>query len=461
MLLDNRSGFHGSNELRNQSCSECHGDHFGRDFDMLHFSPDTFKHELTGYQLLDTHRNLDCEKCHNPKNITDEKLSKKESTYLGLVQSCNSCHENIHKPSLGNDCSKCHTITKFNNVESFDHSSTDFQITGKHIGLKCDQCHKRNNDNKMVEFGISNHNTCVTCHSDIHKQKFGKSCTTCHTTKSFKIINNVESFDHSITDHVLNGKHNSISCNKCHTENFSPKATKFSCNDCHEDYHKGEFTENNIVNCASCHNESSFSPSTFSIEHHNQLNFKLKDKHRDVSCDKCHKKENKWKFRNISGNCNDCHRSPHTTVIESSYIQGDNCTSCHKEDSWENIHFDHSRTNYLLLGKHESASCKKCHYRLDDTNKIIQKFKLNGQDCLQCHKTHHKEKIIKEKYANCLSCHYYDTWDNIVFDHTQTGFDLTGAHVKTSCEKCHKKVDINGSNQLNYLIKDSKCKDCH
>ena len=53
----------------------------------------------------------------------------------------------------------------------------------------------------------------------------------------------------------------------------------------------------------------------------------------------------------------------------------------------------------------------------------------------------------------CESCHSTATWANATFNHSATGFPLTGAHVPLQCSQCH----VNG----NYSLTDTSCVSCH
>ncbi len=42
----------------------------------------------------------------------------------------------------------------------------------------------------------------------------------------------------------------------------------------------------------------------------------------------------------------------------------------------------------------------------------------------------------------CQTCHNTEEWKNVRFDHSQTGFDLTGQHAKRRCTDCHNLKDF-------------------
>ena len=106
--LNERAGFHYSSEVKGKDCATCHNDHHGRNFDMVRFDEDNFKHTLTGYELTGAHTKIDCRECHKPDFIDDRELKKRNETYLGLETACINCHEDYHQKTLDKDCTKCH-----------------------------------------------------------------------------------------------------------------------------------------------------------------------------------------------------------------------------------------------------------------------------------------------------------------------------------------------------------------
>jgi hypothetical protein len=461
-LIDAKKGYHGFAEIQTQECKSCHSEHFGREFEIIHFDQETFNHDESGYQLMDAHKLVDCQKCHNKNNIDDNDLAKKDNTYLGLSTQCNDCHENIHKPTLGDDCSNCHKVTDFKSVEYLDHSKTNFQLTGQHKNLTCNKCHKTNKNKQTISFSVQNYNSCNSCHKDIHNKKFQENCSTCHVTESFNKILNNKKFNHNKTNYPLIGEHKKLNCNKCHKDQIRNKPIGIRCIDCHDDYHKGNFTRSSIqTDCTNCHSENGFTPSTFTIEKHNNLEFQLQGRHLAIPCENCHKKTEKWSFRNIGKKCNDCHKNIHDGYISTKYIKDRQCSGCHFVDSWNNINFNHDSTEFPLYGKHKSTSCKSCHFQIKPDGSIVQQFKYEKNNCIQCHENIHDGKFENNDGTTCVSCHVFDSWRVEKFNHEITKFSLTGVHEKTQCTKCHIKTNIDGYNSLTFAIENFKCSDCH
>ncbi len=462
LLIDAKKGYHGSTKIKSQECESCHSEHFGRDFGIIHFDSKTFNHDESGYPLIDAHQLVECEKCHNKKNIKNIDLAKKDNTYLGLSTQCNSCHENVHKPTLGDDCANCHKVTDFKSVNYSDHSKTNFPLTGQHKNLDCNKCHETNTNKQTISFSIKNYNSCNSCHKDVHINQFSENCMDCHVTTSFSTILNQEYFDHTKTGFPLVDKHEHVKCNQCHNDRISTRALQGKCYECHSDYHKGEFVKKSIqTDCIKCHSENGFTPSVFTIAKHNNLEFQLQGSHLTIPCENCHKKTERWKFRNIGKNCIDCHKNIHNGYISKKYIKDNQCSDCHSLDSWTAVTFDHDSTDFTLLGKHKIISCKSCHFKVAEDGIIVQQFNFKNNTCVQCHDNIHNGQFENNNQTTCISCHGFDTWRVKNFNHEITKFPLTGVHIKTQCTKCHKKTKIDGHNSLNFVITEFKCSDCH
>ena len=49
------------------------------------------------------------------------------------ADTCASCHVDVHRGTFKQDCKACHSESGFSKAP-FDHSSTRFELTGKHEG---------------------------------------------------------------------------------------------------------------------------------------------------------------------------------------------------------------------------------------------------------------------------------------------------------------------------------------
>ena len=228
-LIDENRGYHSSSEVKGKDCWDCHSEHHGRNFKIVNFSSKGFDHSKAGFILTGKHSEIKCEDCHKRQFIQSPEVLLRKNTLLGLSQNCKTCHEDVHKGSLGDNCGSCHNTTGFNKVDNFDHSKTKFKLTGAHANVNCIKCHPTETINgkqvpKLTGIPFS---SCESCHKDIHLGKFGKDCQSCHVTTGFKIINQ-KAFDHNKTSYPLIGKHQSVICSKCHGDDskFKTPASK-------------------------------------------------------------------------------------------------------------------------------------------------------------------------------------------------------------------------------------------
>lgn len=463
LLIREKSGYHASGEVKSKNCWDCHSEHHGRNFRIINFNPVSFNHNKAGYKLEGAHTKIDCDKCHQSKNILDTEIKKRKGTYLGLNSNCFSCHDDFHQTTLGDNCAACHNTTAFRPSVNFNHNEAKFKLTGSHKNVKCEKCHrteKRNGKDFQVFKGI-NFSGCQSCHKDAHQGKFGEKCSGCHNTISFNKINQ-GSFNHSKTNFPLVGKHGSVSCKSCHKQNLKIKLNHEKCTDCHSDYHNAQFVKDEtITDCSECHNEFGFHPSLFSIEQHSQTKFALAGAHLATPCENCHQKEEKWSFRNIGLICSDCHNNIHKDELKEKYLPENKCDECHQVDTWASINFDHNKTEFALLGKHLNQNCNACHVKIKNQVRQIFFSSLKAE-CGSCHNDVHNGQFKNESgVSDCSRCHSFDNWKPDNFNHETTAFPLKGAHKNVDCSKCHPKEKMNETIFIKFKLESFKCADCH
>jgi nitrate/TMAO reductase-like tetraheme cytochrome c subunit len=462
-LINSESGYHSSSDVKGKQCGKCHPEHFGRKFKIVHFDPDEFDHNKTGYTLTGSHLKAKCIECHQVKNIIDSEIRQRKGTYLGLNSYCFSCHEDYHQKTLGDNCGKCHGMEKFKPASKFNHEKTKFKLTGKHSEVECLKCHPitQKNGKEFQKFAGLNFTNCSPCHKDVHSGKFGSNCSNCHMTTGFKIINR-KNFNHSNTNFPLIGKHRYVDCNKCHKTDLKTKQKYNKCTDCHSDYHNKQFiVDNQIQNCSDCHDEYGFERSQFSMNQHNQSKFKLTGAHLAIPCQNCHFQTGKWVFRDIGLRCIDCHKNVHEDEIQEKYLGNNVCTNCHTTESWSTILFEHKLTGFELSGKHKEQTCKNCHQQGENVVELHWIFKSIKSNCEYCHNDVHAGQFKEGEFSDCTRCHTFDNWKPDKFDHEKTKFSLKGAHQKLDCIKCHPVINQGNKQFVKYRLEDFKCSACH
>jgi nitrate/TMAO reductase-like tetraheme cytochrome c subunit len=178
-------------------------------------------------------------------------------------------------------------------------------------------------------------------------------------------------------------------------------------------------------------------------------------------CFTCHKKTDKWNFANLGNRCIDCHENIHKNYMDEKYIPEGDCKKCHSVAVWNEISFDHNTTEFALLGKHTSVSCRKCHFSQDAQNQRQQQFKWENQECTSCHTDVHFEQFKQNEKTDCERCHTNNSWKPEKFDHNTARFKLDGKHEGLACIKCHKLTDNLLKNYIVYKFKDISCASCH
>ena len=235
--------------------------------------------------------------------------------------------------SYPTNCTECHNTNDWNEA-TFDHSSTNFPLTGAHVAGDCTSCHTNGYAGTSVE--------CSNCHQTDYNQTTNPnhaslglsiSCNSCHTTNpgwepaTFLVHNNY---------YELNGAHANVAndCFLCHAGNYT--STTNTCYGCHATDYINTNEPNHIatqfpVNCESCHTESAWLPSTW--EHDSQYFPIYRGKHKG-----------EWNL------CSECHTQPSNFTVFS-------CINCHEHNKTSTDN-DHSEVSGYVYA---SANCLACH----------------------------------------------------------------------------------------------------
>ncbi|MBF0169904.1 MAG: hypothetical protein HQK87_02250 [Nitrospinae bacterium] len=460
-------GYHGHLTVRNKKCVECHKDHKGKSFDMVVGSwpggrKDAFDHRLVDFALADKHATAKCDKCH------DKKTEKGNSTYLGLSADCVSCHKDVHEKSLGARCQECHANARsfVGQDVTFDHDAkSKYKLVGAHEKTGCQKCHKGNTKERAL-FKVEKYDTCVACHKkdDKHKGALGEKCEKCHTAEDWKKLTN---FDHDTAKYRLTGKHATAKCFSCHvgadkSGNFKVAAYK-SCAEeaaCHgaarngAGIHGAQFGGRG---CDQCHTEKGWKDETFSHNGDRYKVWRLKGKHADTPCDKCHRPTGKMApydgGKPVIGYtglpkepcaASGCHSpASKSGATHGDQFKGEPCEKCHTEQGWKPATFKHDDpryTGFKLLGKHATERCDACH-RADKGGRVIWR-PLDSRRCdnAGCHDVEKRGAIHGAQFAgkDCAECHTEKGWEPTTFVHDRSPYKLHGKHQQVKCAKCHK-----------------------
>ena len=482
-LVRQREGYHGRVVDRAKDdldCARCHTEHYGEDFRIYKWetSKEEFDHRQTGYPLLGRHSGLHCEQCHNAKHISPAdrrqiKVSDLNKTFEGLHPACQTCHADPHGGQLGADCEKCHSVSGWKPLKSFDHSTTHFPLTGKHKDVECAKCHRPSASNaKVIQYTGLSFASCTPCHQDPHRGAFVARCESCHNTDVWKQVRTSNGFDHATTKFPLDGKHGEVACLKCHKDaNFKTPIAHQRCLDCHEDKHQSQFLHRtDRGDCGSCHTVTGWRPSTFTEASHKATAYPIAGKHQGLACAKCHTPAGpRTDYRPRFQACLDCHKDPHGAQFATA-PRANRCEGCHTVNGFHPSTFsirDHQTSRFALKGAHAAVACQDCHQkgrRADDWQ-----FHFGNMACVGCHQDPHRGEFPAAMAAGseaapdvCESCHGLASWRRLKsFDHALTDFPLTGAHLALGCLDCHRPLNPEGgSRQIPFKVS-RQCAGCH
>jgi hypothetical protein len=486
-LLSENNGYHARLEMKNpngKECVRCHLDHNGENFSLIHWEPSKkqFDHRLTGYPLEGKHAGVECEKCHTPAHMLPEirgllKRQDAAASFLGASTKCNVCHEDYHKGRFGKDCESCHNVKDWKDAKvnkNFDHSKTRYPLTGLHMQVDCEKCHKPEFP-EAVRFRGMKFQNCADCHVDPHHGAFKqKRCEDCHTTEGWKKVQPEFQFDHSKTKYPLVGQHLKVSCVACHAKGEFERPLKFAnCTDCHKDIHNGQFAGRpQKGECSECHKVEGWKPSTFGVKEHATSKYPLEGKHAKVECDKCHTPAGKETIYKVKfATCTDCHKDAHGGQFAKAPFEN-RCESCHTVADWNRTLFTiakHRQTKFPLTGAHVAVACAECHKvgAAGRKDKIIP-FSFDDKTCTGCHEDpHHGEFRDRQERLRpdgtkfgCEACHNTRSWGEVAgFDHSKTKFPLLGVHRSVACNACHKAPP--GEKKILFKGTPMVCEACH
>jgi len=423
-----------------RDCSTCHN--------TTSWAGAQFDHSSrTRFALTGAHRNVRCDQCHIA------------GRFAGTPLDCYSCHikafeaaknPDHKKGNFPTDCSACHTTEKWQGAK-FDHGLTKFPLTGAHAPLDCQRCHVNNRFTSLST-------DCISCHLvDFNNSRnpnhltagFPQDCTICHTTAQWKGAK----FDHtSATRFPLTGAHTTVACADCHKNNVF-KGLAANCVSCHLTEFNNSKNPNHAAagfpqDCVLCHTTVQWKDAKFD---HSRTRFPLTGAHTTIDCLRCHGNN---QFSSLNPACVTCHLTDFNNSRNPNHVTAgfpQDCTICHTTAQWKGAKFDHNTaTRFPLTGAHTTVACADCH-----KNNL---FRGLPSTCVSCHLaayngTTNPNHVAAGFPTDCILCHTTTQWKGAVFNHSTTGFILTGAHINQTCIQCHANNRFAGT--------PVQCSGCH
>jgi hypothetical protein len=206
----------------------------------------------------------------------------------------------------------------------------------------------------------------------------------------------------------------------------------------------GGYTYTSIA-CYSCHPTGS----TGGAFNHNN-GFPLTGAHATLLCSACHASG----FSGTPTACSACHINAYNGTNNPNHLTAgiaNTCESCHTTNpGWTPATMPTHNNYWALTGAHTSiTNCDNCHNG---------NYNTTPNTCVGCHQTNYNS--TNNPYhatigisTDCASCHTTNPgWTPASMPTHSNYWQLTGAHITTTCDQCH-----NG----NYNTTPNTCVGCH
>jgi len=376
----------------------------------------------------------ECNACHsapwNPTTMADLCVNchgEIAQQMQGMVALHGSMYQN--NPEL--ECRDCHPehrgaeapLTVMQGGD-FPHELLGFSLKGHERTAQgepfaCADCHQ----DDLTTFASG---TCDACHRQMdsvfslaHSLSFGSDCLACHDG----VDRFGEKYDHIAVPFRLTGGHRDVECVLCHVDarSLDDFATApQDCFACHytDDPHESRFG----TTCDACHSTANWQEATFD---HSLSAFKLEGEHARVRCEECHQNN---VFQGTPTDCYSCHRQDdeHNGRFDT------DCGACHTPFNWDEVTFDHDRSDFPLTGAHLDVVCEDCH--------TTGQFAGLSTQCEACHAD--PDFHLGAFSTSCEDCHSTTAWIPASFNlpHPQPRVEEGGNgvnHGRTSCRTCH------------------------
>ena len=344
--------------------------------------------------------------------------------------------QNPHGEEFKVDCAVCHNPEGWAiamDTFHFNHDTTAFPLSGQHIITDCVACHS---DLKFEGTAME----CINCHLDMHSMTVGNDCARCHSSQNW-LVDNIPEL-HESNGFPLLGAHGGLFCIDCHQSDTQLAFNRLGneCVNCHLEDYEDTMDPNHeeagySKDCFECHSSNSFGWEADVLDH---SFFPLTLGHDTRDCKKCHLSND---LTDISPDCISCHLEDFqmTTQPDHEVLGFDNdCVVCHTtEPGWQPAEFLDHDTRYFPIysGAHQGEwdACIDCHINENDFSVF---------SCTVCHERgetdgeHDEVQGYVYEDRACFACHPDGSEDGS-FNHDNTNFPLTGAHIGVDCLDCH------------------------
>ena len=468
------------------ACAECHTDGNYKDTPTYCFDC----HEQDYLTATNPNHNVlnfsdNCTECHSrapgwrPAEFTDHDVifPVYSGEHGGEWESCTECHPNpsdymqftcttCHEHNQGemddehddvngymyNDiaCLECHPTGDAENI--FNHSTTNFPLTGAHVDTDCLECHTNGFEGTPLE--------CEACHMEDFNQttnpnhleaNISNDCAVCHTTDPGWVPAGFPVHDQV---YPLTGAHMTVNCFDCHQGNYTN--TPNECAGCHLEEFNQATNPNHIEagfpnDCAICHStQPGWTPADYSG--HDEI-YPLTGAHATTDCFDCHE----GNYVNTPNECLGCHLDDYNQTINPNHNTlglTNACELCHTTNpDWQPAAFPVHDEYYVLQGAHAAIAgdCFECH----EGN-----YNTTPNTCFGCHADDYNQTSDPNHQSaqfptDCEQCHTQNAWEPSTFNHDGQYFPIySGEHEGEwdLCSDCH-------SDPNNYAI--FQCLTCH